>query len=84
MAGQGALLVPSSLPCLCSTYCVQRGQAKPIKRAWPPAAPFGGRFRVGAGAQSWGGGQEWGVPRVGAGVQSGVGAQEWGGGFRVG
>ena len=23
MAGQGALLVPSSLPCLCSTYCVQ-------------------------------------------------------------
>ena len=68
MAGQGALLVPSSLPCLCSAYCVQRSQSKPMNRggAALPALLhslwLGGRSEWGWGGQEWGGG-----PRVGLG-----------------
>ena len=68
MAGQGALLVPSSLPCLCSAYCVQRSQTKPMNRAGaalPALLQFplvGGEVRVGVGG-----------PRVGCGAQSGAG-----------
>ena len=68
MAGQGALLVPSSLPCLCSAYCVQRSQTKPMNRAGaalPAPLQFplvAGRSEGGWGVQDWGAG-----PRVGLG-----------------